>query len=82
MQERKNSFTKSLFIGLWDLLNFIRKLFFNLVFILIVVLIFSVLTKEEQQTPGWGIGCASGQCADHATGTREDPIAIDYPAGA
>ena len=43
------SWTKSLFVGLWTLLNFSRKLFFNLIFIGIFVFIFSVAMKGDNK---------------------------------
>lgn len=43
------SWTKSLFVGLWTVLNFCRKLFFNLIFIGIFVAIISVAMKGENK---------------------------------
>lgn len=42
-----NSFTKSFFSGLWSSLNFVRKLFFNLVFIGLFIGIVVVLMSDE-----------------------------------
>lgn len=44
-----NSWTKSLFLGLWTGLNFSRKLFFNLIFILIVIFIIVAMTKDDKK---------------------------------
>jgi protease-4 len=41
------SWTKSLFVGLWNILNFSRKLFFNIVFIVIAVAIIAAVTKDS-----------------------------------
>lgn len=41
------SWTKSLFIGLWTVLNFARKLFFNVIFIVILVAIIVSMTGNE-----------------------------------
>ncbi|WP_158969751.1 signal peptide peptidase SppA [Paraglaciecola sp. L3A3] len=40
------SWTKSLFVGIWTALNFSRKLFFNLIFIGIIIVIISVASKD------------------------------------
>ena len=46
----KGSWTKSLFIGLWTVLNFTRKLFFNVIFLTIFVgLIIVLATQEDEQ---------------------------------
>lgn len=41
------NWTKSLFIGLWTVLNFCRKLFFNIIFIIIFVGLLIVIMREE-----------------------------------
>ncbi|MGK0383096.1 MAG: protease-4, partial [Flavobacteriales bacterium] len=41
------SWTKSLFVGLWTTLNFSRKLFFNIIFIVIFLGLISVFLKDE-----------------------------------
>ncbi|MGS2721292.1 signal peptide peptidase SppA [Paraglaciecola aestuariivivens] len=43
------SWTKSLFVGLWTGLNFSRKLFFNLIFIVICIVIISALMKDDNK---------------------------------
>lgn len=44
-----NSLTKTFFIGIWSVLNFTRKAFFNLIFIgIIVAIIISVMSEETQ----------------------------------
>ncbi|QJR82428.1 signal peptide peptidase SppA [Alteromonas pelagimontana] len=43
----KGSWTKSLFVGLWTVLNFCRKLLFNFIFILIIVGIFIALSSDK-----------------------------------
>ena len=46
----KGNWTKSLFIGLWTVLNFTRKLFFNLIFIVIFVgLIIAITGQDDEQ---------------------------------
>ena len=46
----KGNWTKSLFIGLWTVLNFTRKLFFNVIFLAIFVgLIVAVASSEDEQ---------------------------------
>ncbi|RDV26161.1 signal peptide peptidase SppA [Alteromonas aestuariivivens] len=42
------SWTKSLFVGLWTVLNFCRKLFFNLIFIFLVVVIIIAVSGGEE----------------------------------
>ncbi len=42
------SWTKSLFVGLWTVLNFARKLFFNIIFIVIAVAIIVGLSGDEE----------------------------------
>ncbi len=42
------SWTKSLFVGLWTVLNFCRKLFFNVIFIFIVVALFIAVTADNK----------------------------------
>ncbi len=43
-----SSFTKSLFVGLWNVLNFSRKLFFNVIFIgLLILIIFSMINAGD-----------------------------------
>lgn len=44
-----NSWTKSLFVGLWTALNFSRKLFFNLIFIFLFIAILSVFMKDNNK---------------------------------
>lgn len=41
------SWTKSLFSGLWSLLNFSRKLFFNIIFIVILIGLIAIIFSEE-----------------------------------
>lgn len=41
------SWTKSLFVGLWTVLNFCRKLFFNIIFIFLLVVIIIGLTADK-----------------------------------
>jgi protease-4 len=43
----KGNWTKSLFIGLWTVLNFTRKLFFNVIFLVIFVGIIIAITSQE-----------------------------------
>ena len=43
------SWTKSLFVGLWSALNFSRKLFFNLIFIVIFLGLISVFLKDDNK---------------------------------
>lgn len=46
----KGNWTKSLFIGLWTVLNFTRKLFFNVIFLVIFIgLIVAVTNSEDEQ---------------------------------
>lgn len=45
----KGSWTKSLFVGLWSVLNFSRKLFFNLIFIVIIIGIVVAMSGGEQE---------------------------------
>ncbi|BFT30159.1 signal peptide peptidase SppA [Alteromonas sp. D210916BOD_24] len=46
----KGSWTKSLFIGLWTVLNFTRKLFFNIIFLAIFIgLIIAIANQENDQ---------------------------------
>ncbi|GGF55720.1 signal peptide peptidase SppA [Alteromonas lipolytica] len=55
MAEKSKSWTKALFVGLWTALNFCRKLFFNVVFLVIVIGIIAIAGREEsvpQVTPG------------------------------
>lgn len=42
-----NSWTKTLFSGIWSLLNFTRNLFFNILFIAIIVLIGAAVMSDE-----------------------------------
>ena len=44
---QKSSWTKALFVGLWTVLNFCRKLFFNVIFIVIIVGIIAVAVKDK-----------------------------------
>jgi protease-4 len=51
------SFTKSLFVGIWNVLNFSRKLVFNLIFILILIFIIIAIAnsgKDEIKVPQGG----------------------------
>ena len=48
MVQKSTSWTKALFVGIWTALNFCRKLFFNVIFIVIIVGIFMVASKEDQ----------------------------------
>lgn len=41
------SWTKSLFVGIWSVLNFSRKLFFNLLFIVLAIGLFALLMKDD-----------------------------------
>ena len=43
------SWTKSLFVGLWNALNFSRKLFLNIIFIIIFLAIVSVFLKDNNK---------------------------------
>jgi len=43
------SWTKSLFVGLWNALNFSRKLFLNIIFIVIFLAFISVFLKENNK---------------------------------
>jgi protease-4 len=43
------SWTKSLFLGLWTALNFSRKLFFNLIFLVLFIALISVLMKGDNK---------------------------------
>ena len=45
----KGNWTKSLFIGLWTVLNFTRKLFFNLIFIVIFVGLIIVIAGQDDE---------------------------------
>jgi protease IV len=45
----ERSWTKSLFIGLWSTLNFCRKLFFNLIFIVLFIGLLSILMKDNNK---------------------------------
>jgi len=46
----KGNWTKSLFIGLWTVLNFTRKLFFNVIFLAIFIgIILAVTNSEDEQ---------------------------------
>lgn len=42
-----SSWTKSFFVGIWTMLNFTRKLFFNAVFILIAIGLIVVIIKDD-----------------------------------
>ncbi|WP_293746908.1 signal peptide peptidase SppA [uncultured Paraglaciecola sp.] len=44
-----NSWTKSLFVGLWTTLNFSRKLFLNIIFIVIFIAFISVFLKDDNK---------------------------------
>lgn len=43
------SWTKSLFVGLWTALNFSRKLFLNIIFIIIFVAIIGIAMKDDNK---------------------------------
>jgi protease-4 len=43
----EKSWIKSLFTGLWSILNFCRKLFFNIIFLVIVIAFISVLWRDN-----------------------------------
>lgn len=43
-----SSWTKSLFVGLWNALNFSRKLFFNVIFIAIIIGLFVALSGDDE----------------------------------
>jgi protease-4 len=43
----QRSWTKSLFIGLWSILNFSRKLFFNIIFIVLFVGFIAIIFKDD-----------------------------------
>lgn len=45
----RTSWTKSLFIGLWNALNFSRKLFFNIIFIVIFIAFISIFFKDNNK---------------------------------
>lgn len=47
MAVKSKSWTKALFVGLWTALNFCRKLFFNIIFLVIVIGIFAVVTQQD-----------------------------------
>lgn len=49
MAGNQRSWTKSLFVGLWTVLNFCRKLFFNIIFIVIAVGIIAALMSGEDK---------------------------------
>lgn len=44
----KGSWTKSLFVGLWTVLNFARKLVFNLFFLVIVIVVIIAVSSGEK----------------------------------
>ena len=44
------SWTKSLFVGIWSVLNFSRKLFFNIIFIVLAIGLILVLMKDDGKT--------------------------------
>lgn len=44
-----NSFTKSLFLGIWSVLNISRKVFFNLIFIGLFIGLIAVLMSDDGQ---------------------------------
>jgi len=48
----KRSVTKSIFVGIWNTLNFSRKLFFNIIFLLIIIAIIVAISRggSEQMT--------------------------------
>jgi protease-4 len=43
------SWTKSLFVGLWNALNFSRKLFLNIIFIVIFIAFISIFLKDDNK---------------------------------
>ncbi|MCW8108658.1 signal peptide peptidase SppA [Alteromonas ponticola] len=42
-----SNWTKSLFVGIWTALNFCRKLFFNIIFIVIIVGIIAIFSSDK-----------------------------------
>ncbi len=42
-----SNWTKSLFVGIWTALNFCRKLFFNVIFIILIVGIIAILSSDK-----------------------------------
>ncbi|MBC3764321.1 signal peptide peptidase SppA [Neptunicella marina] len=44
-----NSWTKALFVGIWNVLNFIRSAFFNIIFIVIVIFIISAAFSGDDK---------------------------------
>lgn len=46
---RSSSWTKSLFVGIWSILNFSRKLFFNIIFIAIALMIILAISKDSKK---------------------------------
>lgn len=47
----KRSFTKSLFVGIWDTLNFSRRLVLNILFVIIVIFIIIGISNSGSSTP-------------------------------
>lgn len=43
------SWTKSFFTGIWSLLNFLRRAFFNIIFLIIVIALISVFMSGEEK---------------------------------
>ena len=43
----KGSWTKALFTGLWTVLNFARKLVFNLIFLVLVIGVIIAISSSE-----------------------------------
>jgi protease-4 len=46
---RSSSWTKSLFVGIWTVLNFSRKLFFNIIFIALAIMIVLAISKDSKK---------------------------------
>ncbi|MGB3725241.1 MAG: signal peptide peptidase SppA, partial [Glaciecola sp.] len=47
----KRSFTKSLFVGIWNTLNFSRRLVFNILFVIIIIFIFIGIGNSGSNKP-------------------------------
>lgn len=45
----KRSWTKSIFVGIWNTLNFSRKLFFNLIFLALIVVIIIAISNSGSE---------------------------------
>ncbi|GAC14573.1 signal peptide peptidase SppA [Aliiglaciecola lipolytica] len=42
-----SSWTKSFFVGIWTVLNFCRKVFFNIIFIVLAIALISIMMKDD-----------------------------------